>query len=103
MINKISSDLSVAIGHVSDGDTVLVSGFGQAGAPELLIQALVENGAKELTVVSNGAGPDTCGVAACWMFLSCRNRQEKSLGEHGFTKAFYVVARAGFEPTTFGL
>ena len=33
MINKISSDLSVAIGHVSDGDTVLVSGFWQAGAP----------------------------------------------------------------------
>ncbi|KAB0585061.1 CoA-transferase [Comamonas kerstersii] len=95
MINKISSDLSVAIGHVSDGDTVLVSGFEQAGAPELLIQALVENGAKELTVVSHGAGPDISG--------SCRNRQEKSLGEHGFTKAFYVVARAGFEPTTFGL
>lgn len=89
MINKISSDLSVAIGHVSDGDTMLVSGFGQAGAPELLIQALVENGAKELTVVSNGAGPDTCGVA-CVSDVSGggRNRQEKSLGEHGITKAF---------------
>ncbi len=77
MINKISSDLSVAIGHVSDGDIVLVSGFWQAGAPELLIQALVENGAKELTVVSNGAEPDTCGVAAYWMFLVAAETDKK--------------------------
>lgn len=74
MINKISSDLSKAIGHVSDGDTVLVSGFGHAGAPELLIQALVEHGAKELTIVSNGAGGQGWGISSL-----IRSRQVRKL------------------------
>lgn len=64
MINKISPDMETAIGHVRDGDTVLVGGFGIAGMPFALIDALIEHGARELTVVSNNAGNAETGLAA---------------------------------------
>lgn len=64
MINKISPDVETAIGHVRDGDTVLVGGFGIAGMPFALIDALIDHGARELTVVSNNAGNAETGLAA---------------------------------------
>ena len=64
MIDKISPDLAHAIGHVRDGDTVLVGGFGTAGMPFALIDALIEHGASDLTIVSNNAGNGDTGLAA---------------------------------------
>ena len=64
MINKLSPDMETAIGHVRDGDTVLVGGFGIAGMPFALIDALIEHGARDLTVVSNNAGNAETGLAA---------------------------------------
>ncbi|MGI5241204.1 3-oxoacid CoA-transferase subunit A [Dactylosporangium sp. CA-139066] len=53
-----------AVSAVRDGDTVLVGGFGLAGMPVTLIDALIAHGAGELTVVSNNAGNGDTGLAA---------------------------------------
>jgi len=53
-----------AVADVSDGATVLVSGFGMAGMPVQLVDALIDQGATDLTVVSNNAGNGDTGLAA---------------------------------------
>lgn len=53
-----------AVSCVRDGDVVLVGGFGTAGQPMALIDALVRHGARELTIVSNNAGNGDVGLAA---------------------------------------
>lgn len=64
MINKICANLQDALQGVSDGSTVLVGGFGLAGMPDALIDALIDQGARDLTVVSNNAGNGDTGLAA---------------------------------------
>ena len=64
MINKIFLSLLDAVADIQDGAIVLVSGFGGAGMPNALIDALIEQGAKELTIVSNNAGSGEIGLAA---------------------------------------
>ena len=56
MINKISASVAEALNGVRDGATVLIGGFGTAGIPGELIDGLIEQGARELTVVNNNAG-----------------------------------------------
>lgn len=63
MINKIVSSLQDAIAGIQDGSTVLVSGFGGAGQPHDLIDALIAQGAKELVLVNNNAGNGETGIA----------------------------------------
>jgi len=53
-----------AVAGVEDGSTVLVGGFGMAGMPVQLIDALIDQGAGDLTVVSNNAGNGDSGLAA---------------------------------------
>jgi len=53
-----------AVDGIKDGSTVLVGGFGMAGMPVALIDALIEQGATDLTVVSNNAGNGDTGLAA---------------------------------------
>ena len=55
---------SEAVAAVRDGDTVLVGGFGMAGMPVELIDALIAHGAGDLTIVSNNAGNGDTGLAA---------------------------------------
>ncbi len=63
VINKISS-IEAALGSVHDGATVMIGGFGTAGMPLALIDALIAQGARDLTVVSNNAGNGSTGLAA---------------------------------------
>lgn len=58
------SDPAEAVAGISDGSTVLVGGFGMAGMPVTLVDALIDSGAHELTVVSNNAGNGDTGLAA---------------------------------------
>ena len=53
-----------AVSGISDGATVLVGGFGMAGMPTTLIDALIDQGARDLTIVSNNAGNGDTGLAA---------------------------------------
>lgn len=64
MINKIVDSAAEAVAGIFDGATVMISGFGEAGSPVELIHALVDQGAKNLTVVSNNAGSGHVGLAA---------------------------------------
>jgi 3-oxoadipate CoA-transferase alpha subunit len=56
MIDKRVSSLAAAIADIKDGSTILVGGFGSSGIPGALIDALIDQGAKDLTLVSNNAG-----------------------------------------------
>lgn len=64
MINKQSFTFAEALTSVADGSTVLIGGFGTAGVPNELIEGLIEQGARELTVVNNNAGNGDSGLAA---------------------------------------
>jgi len=64
MINKISPNIAHALANVQDGATVLIGGFGTAGVPNELIDGLIAQGARELTVVNNNAGNGDTGLAA---------------------------------------
>jgi 3-oxoadipate CoA-transferase, alpha subunit len=64
MINKIVNSVAEALADVKDGATVLIGGFGGAGMPEALIDGLIAQGAKDLTVVNNNAGSGETGMAA---------------------------------------
>lgn len=64
MINKISDSLQAAVSDIHDGATVMIGGFGNAGMPSALIDALLEQGARGLTIVNNNAGNGETGLAA---------------------------------------
>ena len=61
-INKIMNDFETAVAGVKDGSTILVSGFGGAGMPTELLNALRDQGATDLTIVSNNAGVGREGI-----------------------------------------
>jgi 3-oxoadipate CoA-transferase, alpha subunit len=63
MIDKRVGGLAEALDGIRDGATVLVGGFGSVGQPDLLIEALIEQGARDLTVVANNAGSGRTGLA----------------------------------------
>ncbi len=64
MINKIANSVAEALAGVPDGATVMVGGFGTAGIPNELIDGLIEQGARDLTLVNNNAGNGEAGLAA---------------------------------------
>ena len=63
-MDKRLSSLSDAVSHIEDGMTIMIGGFGGAGAPLELIHALIDHGARGLTVVNNNAGNGHVGIAA---------------------------------------
>jgi 3-oxoadipate CoA-transferase alpha subunit len=64
MIDKICPNPAAALADVPDGATVMIGGFGTAGLPNELTEALIAQGAKELTIVNNNAGNGDTGLAA---------------------------------------
>ncbi len=64
MINKKVASAAAAVADIFDGATVMVGGFGEAGSPLELIHALIDQGAKNLTVVNNNTGSGHVGLAA---------------------------------------
>jgi 3-oxoadipate CoA-transferase alpha subunit len=64
MINKQVSSAAEAVSDVFDGATIMIGGFGEAGSPIELIHALIDQGAKDLTVASNNTGSGEVGLAA---------------------------------------
>src|SRR5690349_12386660 len=64
MINKFFENPESALADLHDGATIMIHGFGNAGMPVALIDALIAQGAKDLTIVNNNAGNADTGLAA---------------------------------------
>src|SRR5271156_2076541 len=64
MIDKIVQSMAEAMAGIRDGSVVLIGGFGSIGQPNALIAGLIEQGAKDLTVVANNSGVGHVGLAA---------------------------------------
>lgn len=64
MINKRAESTQAAVADIRDGAAVMIGGFGEAGSPIELIHALVDRGARNLTVISNNTGSGRVGLAA---------------------------------------
>ncbi len=64
MINKVVATAAGAVADIPNGATVMIGGFGTAGMPSELIDALIAKGSKDLTIVNNNAGNADTGLAA---------------------------------------
>jgi 3-oxoadipate CoA-transferase alpha subunit len=74
MVSKVIQSVAEAVSDIKDGAVVMISGFGEAGSPIELIHALVDLGARDLTVVSNNTGSGHVGLASL-----IENRQVKKM------------------------
>jgi len=91
MIDKIFPSIEAALADVRDGATILVGGFGGSGVPEELVDALIAQGAKDLTIVNNNAGNGEVGIAA--LFKAGRIRKlvcsyPRQVDSHHFQEAY---------------
>jgi 3-oxoadipate CoA-transferase, alpha subunit len=94
MTVTICDTTAEAVADIKDGSTVLIGGFGMAGMPVQLIDALIDNGATDLTVVSNNAGNGDTGLAA----LLAKGRVRKvicSFPRQADSYVFDALYRAG--------
>ena len=64
MIDKFVASAEAALADIPDGATIMIGGFGGAGMPVVLIDALIAQGARNLTIVNNNAGNGDTGLAA---------------------------------------
>ena len=64
MINKQYPTVADAVADIPDGATVMIGGFGASGSPIELIHALIDQGARGLTVINNNTGNGEVGLAA---------------------------------------
>jgi 3-oxoadipate CoA-transferase alpha subunit len=64
MINKRFHSPAAAVADIADGAAIMIGGFGEAGSPIELIHALIDHGARDLTVISNNTGSGKVGLAA---------------------------------------
>jgi len=64
MIDKRIESVAAAVADIKDGATIMIGGFGEAGSPIELIHALIDQGAKNLTVINNNTGSGHVGLAA---------------------------------------
>ena len=62
MINKRVVNAAEAVADIRDGSSIMIGGFGEAGSPIELIHALVDQGASDLTVISNNCGSGQVGT-----------------------------------------
>ena len=94
MIDKIHPSVESALADVPDGATVMIGGFGTAGLPNELIDGLIAQGARNLTIVNNNAGNGDTGLAA----LLARKRVRKiicSFPRQADSHHFDALYRAG--------
>jgi 3-oxoacid CoA-transferase subunit A len=100
--SKVMSSFLEAVSDIKNGSTLIVGGFGLSGIPELAIQALKEQGTKDLTVVSNNCGVDDWGLG-----LLLANRQIKKMvssyvGENKIFEQQYLSGELEVELTPQG-
>jgi len=70
MIDKRVASAAEAVSDIFDGATIMFGGFGEAGSPIELTHALIDQGATNLTMISNNCGSGQVGLAALYVLLS---------------------------------
>ena len=94
MIDKIAPTVAHALAGVKDGSTVMIGGFGTAGIPNELIDGLIAQGAKDLTIVNNNAGNGETGLAAL-MKAGCVRKVICSFPRQADSQVFDGLYRSG--------
>ena len=89
-VNKVYADATTALADVlRDGMTIMSGGFGLCGIPAALIEAIKVSGVKDLTVISNNAGIDDCGLGLLLVTRQIRKMISSYVGENAtFAKQF---------------
>ena len=91
-MDKRVGNAEAVIGRIRDGATILVGGFGVCGVPENLINALIRQGTKNLTIVSNNGGVEDCGVGILLQAAQVRKMISTYIGGN---KHFEKLALSG--------
>lgn len=94
MIDKLKPSIAEALRPIRDGASILIGGFGESGIPYELLNGLLEQGASDLTIISNNAGTYEKGIAA----LILANRVRKVICSHPrppHSEVFAQAYRAG--------
>ena len=94
MIDKCINSISAAVADIPDGASIMIGGFGEAGSPTELIHALIDQGAKDLTIINNNTGNGEIGLAA----LIGNGQVAKMICSYprsSHSKVFPVLYRAG--------
>ena len=94
MIDKTSRTFAEVVDCIEDGQTVLVSGFGESGVPNRLIEALVARRPRDLVLVSNNAGSTAAGLGAL-VSAGCVRRIACSYPRSRGSVAFEELYKAG--------
>lgn len=103
MANKVSRDAVEALqGRLFDGMTIMAGGFGLCGIPEVLAEAILESGAKDLTVISNNAGVDGIGLGKLLATRQIRKMISSYVGENKIFAQQYLAGELELEFTPQG-
>ncbi|EYU52844.1 3-oxoacid CoA-transferase subunit A, partial [Acinetobacter baumannii] len=94
MINKITSDIEPILKAIPDGATIMTGGFGVTGQPAELIEALIDLGKKELTIVNNNAASGDRGLTNL-IIAGCVKKMICSFPKSAGSTVFQDLYRAG--------
>jgi 3-oxoadipate CoA-transferase, alpha subunit len=94
MIDKQVASIAAALDGIRDGATILSAGFGAVGAPDELLDGLLEKGVRDLIVVSNNAGAGNRGLAAL-IDAGCVRKVICSFPRTNDPRAFDAAYKAG--------
>jgi len=97
-VNKIYSDAKAALaGLLRDGMMIMSGGFGLCGIPSVLIEAIRDSGAKDLTIVSNNAGIDDAGLGLLLQTRQVRKMISSYVGENATFARQYLAGELEIE------
>lgn len=97
-VNKLYPDAAAALaGVLKDGMTIMSGGFGLCGIPSVLIEAIRESGVKDLTVISNNAGIDDCGLGRLLLTRQIRKMISSYVGENATFAKQYLAGELEIE------
>ena len=97
-VNKLYPDAAAALaGLLRDGMTIMSGGFGLCGIPAVLIAAIRDSGAKDLTVISNNAGIDDAGLGLLLASRQIRRMVSSYVGENATFARQYLAGELEIE------